>query len=316
MSETRQLLTQSRLASARSCQRLHHYKYALGYRPVRDSDALRLGSLVHRGLEAWWLATERRLDAAVAAVVASPSDPYEQVKALAMLTGYDARWQNEPYEVIAVEQEFRADLVNPATGRPSQNWQLAGKIDALVRDTRDGRLLIVEHKTSSADVTPGSEYWRRLRLDGQISMYFVGARSLGYDVAGCIYDVLSKPGQRPLQVNSKRAQPETPEEYTARLLTAIGEAPDKYYARGEVVRLDGESDEAVADMWQLAQQLRESQLAERAPKNPDACVSWGSTCPFFAACCGEASLDDKTLFFKVDNIHSELSGGVQNATQG
>jgi hypothetical protein len=40
-------------------------------------------------------------------------------------------------------------------------------------------VLVVEHKTSSEDVTPGSFYWSRLRMDGQVSVYFDGARALG-----------------------------------------------------------------------------------------------------------------------------------------
>ena len=47
------------------------------------------------------------------------------------------------------------------------------------------------------DATPGSEYWRRLRIDGQISMYYEGASVLGHDVAGCIYDVIVRPTLRP-----------------------------------------------------------------------------------------------------------------------
>jgi hypothetical protein len=69
-------------------------------------------------------------------------------------------------------------LINPATGRASQTRQLGGKLDVLVRD-QDSRALIIEHKTSSEDLGPGSDYWRRLRMDPQISTYFVGARALG-----------------------------------------------------------------------------------------------------------------------------------------
>lgn len=304
----RELLTASRLSAARSCQRLHKIKYKDGYRPVRDSDALHLGSLVHRGLEAWWLAMDNRLDAAVAVIVNSEcNDEFERVKALTMLTGYDARWHDEPYEALAVEQEFRTDLINPVTGRASQTWDLGGKIDVVVRDKRDGRVLIVEHKTSSQDVSPGSEYWRRLRMDGQVSIYFAGAKALGYDVQGCLYDVLLKPALRPYQVTSKRTVPETPEQYQDRLLAAIGEEPNKYYARGEVTRLESELDDAMLDIWELAKSLREAELAGRAPRNPDQCLSWGKMCSFFDVCCGAASLDDETMFIQNDNVHPELT---------
>jgi hypothetical protein len=68
------LLTASRLSCARACQRLHQLKYGLGYRPVAEAETLRFGSLIHRGLEAWWSARDGvRLDAALAALAAQPT---------------------------------------------------------------------------------------------------------------------------------------------------------------------------------------------------------------------------------------------------
>jgi len=340
------LLTESRMKDARACQRLHHLKYDLGYRPVREDDVLRFGSLVHRGEEAWWLhqnGGEDPLEAALQAM-AGEADPFERAKAEVMMVGYDARWRGEPYEVIAVEAKFEAPLINPATGAPSRTWRLAGKLDVLVRDLRDRLRKLVEHKTSSEDVRPGSEYWRRLRMDGQVSTYFDGAGALGSgDVVACIYDVLSKPALRPSQVplvgeagvkivldagggrvrtkDGKKwretgdaaqgyvlqTRDETPEEFRARLTEAVAADPDRYFARGEVVRLEKELDEARFDRWQLGQQIREAEVAGRFPRNPDACVRYGRTCPYFPICTGEASLDDPTMFRRVEDVHPELA---------
>jgi hypothetical protein len=130
------------------------------------------------------------------------TDPFDLARAEAMLRGYDARWGDDIalYEVLAVEAEFRAPLTNPMTRAASRTWRIAGKLDVVVRERRGDRDLIVEHKTSTDDVSAGSEYWRRLRIDGQISQYYEVRSSSGYDVEGCLYDVLKKPGQRPLQV--------------------------------------------------------------------------------------------------------------------
>ena len=38
------LLTNSRAKDARACLRLHHLKFELGYRGVRESEALRFGT--------------------------------------------------------------------------------------------------------------------------------------------------------------------------------------------------------------------------------------------------------------------------------
>ena len=46
------LLTSSRMRAFRDCPRLHRYLYVEGWRPVRDSEALRFGTLFHLGLDA------------------------------------------------------------------------------------------------------------------------------------------------------------------------------------------------------------------------------------------------------------------------
>lgn len=322
------LLTTSRLKTARSCQREHHYRYGLGYRPVDTDGVLRFGTLVHAGLEQWWLNrwdNARRLECALAALDGE-TDPYERMRAEVMLRGYEARWSEDRYDPIAVEAEFRGPVVNPATGKPSVTWQLAGKLDVLARHIDTGAVVVIEHKTSSEDVSTGSDYWKRLRLDSQVSIYFDGAAALGYQVDACIYDVLAKPGIRPLKATpvekrqtvkgtgrlyaNQRENDETPEEYGVRLATLIAENPEKYLTRGEVVRLDDERKEAAADVWDLGRQIRDAELAGRYPRNPDACVRYGRTCRFFGVCTHEQSLDDPTRFERLDSPHTELSQAV------
>ena len=202
------------------------------------------------------------------------TNPFDVARAEAMIRGYDARWSAEQYEVLAVEVEFRAPLVNPETGAPSRTWQRGGKLDAIVRElTGHRRIGIVEHKTSSDDITPGSSYWKQLRMDGQVSGYFVGADALGFPAEFCLYDVLGKPTLRPYKVGLKRKVDETPDEFRLRCMTAIAEAPDCYYRRGEVVRLEAEAAEALFDDWQTAVQMREAQRLGRFPRPGDAALA-------------------------------------------
>lgn len=342
------LLTASRARSARACRRRHYLQYGLGYRPAEDAQQLRFGTLAHKGLEAWWLAKqagqpqEAWLDAALHALDGADADPVDVARLQVLLTGYHFRWKDEPHEVLGVEARFEGPLVNPETGRPSRSWRLAGKLDVLVRDTRDGRVLIVEHKTSSEDVSPGSDYWRRLRMDGQVSVYFEGARFLGHAVDACLYDVLGKPAHRLAQVpvldeaglkvvldaNGERARTaggkwrqsadaaqglvvqtraETVEEYRARVMEAVSAAPDRFFARGEVHRLEEDMRGALLDVWQLAASLLDEERLGRYPRNPDACMAPGRTCPFLSVCAGEASIDDPRLFVRLDDVHPELA---------
>jgi PD-(D/E)XK nuclease superfamily len=270
------------------------------------------------------------------------SDPFELARAEEMMRGYSARWCDEPLTVLAVEAEFVADLLNPDTGSPSRTFQLGGKIDVIVADEA-GRVLNVEHKTSSEDVSAGSAYWKRLRLNGQISTYMVGARSLGFEPVETLYDVLAKPGQRPasvpvidewgmkivhdaqgLRVKTKdgkkwretgdskegyvlQTRPETVDEYRLRVREAICKDPDKYFVRGTVVRLQDEEREASFDAWQTAANIREGRRLNRHPRNPDSCLRYGAPCSMFEVCTGETSLEDLTRYRRVENVHEELS---------
>jgi len=345
-----QLMTASRARSARACRRRHYLQYTLGYRPAEDADALRFGTLLHLGLEAWWLALKASLPdidclkAAQRAIVEQNVEAVGLAKLQVLLTGYHLRWIGEAqhYEVLGVELKFEGPLVNPVTKAESRTWKLAGKLDVLVRDRRDGLVRVVEHKSSSEDVSPASDYWRRLKMDGQVSVYFEGGRLLGHQVYAVLYDVVGKlrheltqvpvldehenkivlnaQGERVRTAQGKwrqtgdavqgyvlQTRPETIEEFTARIAGVVAENPEKYFSRGEVHRLEAELADGLTDVWQLAQSLRDEERAERYPRNPDACMQPGRTCPFFAACAGEASLEDQRLYVRSDELHPELA---------
>ena len=69
---------------------------------------------------------------------------------------------------------------------------------------------LITHNTSTEDIAPGATYWTRLRMDGQVSQYTDGARSLGDgDVSGCLYDVARRPTKKP-----KLATPEEDRKWT------------------------------------------------------------------------------------------------------
>lgn len=351
LNEEKQLLTNSRKEVARRCAREEKLVYQDGYRPAVDPEELAFGTLVHKGLEALWRAIgagldeQERLRLAWAAMADERPDPFDLVKAEVMLASYIFVYSEDDlknYEVLGVELEFQAPLINPETGAESRTWQQAGKLDVLLRDRRDGLVWFMEHKTSSEDVALGTNYWKRLRIDSQVSTYFAGAAAHGYGAAGCVYDVLGKPALRPSQVpvldehgnkivldaNGERVRTaqhkwrqtgdtqqgyvlqtraETPEEFRQRLVDAVRAEPTRYLVRGKVVRLEQELADAQADDWATARTLRDNQLAGRFPRNAKACQRFGRWCPFFDVCTGAASLEDPRLFKRIDNVHPELS---------
>ncbi len=357
------LVTNSAAKAFRLCHRLYQFRYVLGVRPVATAEAMRFGTSAHAGLEVWTsldsAGRDERLDRTLAALQPAPGtevDAIAQVTVEELLRGYHFRWQDEPVRTVFVERQFEADLVNPATGAASRTFRLGGKMDAGVEALAPlgcgapaGEPLLVEHKTTSEDIGPGSTYWQRLRIDSQISTYFVGAQSTGFDAAGCLYDVIRKPSIRPASVpltdedgvkivlnaagervrtkDGKKwressdaasgyvlqARAETPEEFRARLRADIAENPDRYYQRGFVVRLEEELRDGMFDTWQTARLIREAELAGRYPRNPDACVRYSRPCEFFDVCTGAASLDDAQRFRRAETAHEELAQAEPSA---
>ena len=233
---------------------------------------------------------------------------------------------------------------------------------------------VVEHKTTALDIGPGSSYWRRLTLDGQVSNYLRGARGFGFETRSVLYDVVRKVALRPYEATpeeqraytqaksracaeckkkkpsspaphavelededaadgkrtifchegrvitdpggrlyaSMRDADETLDEYRQRVRADIGESPDKYFQRGVIVRLANEETEAMQDVWDIGRQIRESERANRWPRNPDGCDSFGSLCSYFDACTGVASIDDSTRYRDADK-HEELAADTDGA---
>lgn len=324
------LLTATRLRAFRSCARYHHLRYGERWQPAVEAEALRFGTLIHKGLEAWWTACgdgrDDPLDAALAATNTGAADDFERVRAHELLRGYDARWRADAalHEVLGVEAEYRAPLLNPATMAPSRTYQLGGKIDAIVRRRDDGRVVVVEHKTTSDPIEgDAADYWQGLAIDGQISGYVVGAESLGHRVDEVLYDVIRKVELRPKRATPvesrrytkqgvldarQRETDETVEEYAARVAEDVSANPGKYFQRRDVPRTNSQIAEFLQDAWQLGRAMRAMQLDGHAPRNPDACHRYGA-CPMWLACStGTSPADHPAHYRRSENLHPELAG--------
>lgn len=169
---------------------------------------------------------------------------------------------------------------------------------------------VVEHKTTSEDLSLGGTYVRRLNLDVQADTYLDGARALGHDPAGVLYDLCRKPAQRP------SAKGETAEAFQKRVIEAISEDPNRFYQRFTVVRLHSEQKEAQFDRWYTAAAIRDARRLKVFPRNSDSCVTWGRECEFLKICSGQAEASDPILYRRIDRAHEELdSGDLELLTQ-
>ena len=351
--------THSRISAFLACPKKHEFMYERGLRTASPAKALRMGNAFHLGLDA--RAQGKSHDEAWEAAVAA----YEELPAWASTEEHLAAWALEREivgrllmayfwfyesatidpaltvaEVIETEQAFSTQIPG------MRGVRLAGKMDKVVR-LGDGRLAVMEHKTCSESLEPGSNYWRRLAIDAQIDRYFAVALQK-HDVACVLYDVVRKPeiepklipllddnnlkivldadGQRvfnkdgttPRQTGDTekgyvlQTRRETVEEFGERLTTDICERPAWYFARREIPR--SEKENWAEDTQDAIDAIRRARKSGRWLRNTGACLTYG-TCPYFDLCTSRADPQRgepaPAGFVWADDIHPELEGAIK-----
>lgn len=352
----RKLITNSSTGCFKSCRKRYQWSYVLGIRPEYDGRALRMGSATHDGLDVFRVTgdVDHALYAARKHYEHCPEQfnlhdwEIERETVAALVNGYAWRWGDANLHVSASEQSFQIRLVNPATDSPSTSFDLAGKIDGIVR-LEDGRLAVLESKTVSEDIAWDSDYWTRLQLDGQPTIYMIGARGINYDVATVLWDAIRKPTIKPtavavvddlgakivLDAQGNRVKTErgqwrqtgdtakgyvlqqrdmTPDEWSKKLTTDIGERPDYYFQRREIPRLDSEIEECRAELWDLQKTIKAAENEGRWFRT--VAHNTCGTCPYWALCSSKYNPAD-TLpagFIVVQDLHPELKEDTDGIT--
>lgn len=353
-----QKLTNSMRSKWNSCHRAFKISTIDKIRPICSSDALRFGTAFHSMMEVYWtrlasvLNDDESKNLYVEDVICEIAnqyaldncDDYGAKTLLALFDGYVAKnlqSDRSKYETIGVEMEYNAPLLNPETGGKSLTYHLAGKLDGIIRNKADGSIVILEHKTTSSDIDPTSDYWKKLAIDGQVSGYYYGIQFLGYEAKNCLYDVIRKPtikvsnsvpeldenglkividettGERVFKKDGSPRQSagegmkllvrkETSDEWFDRLSADIQSNLDKYFARMEIARSDSDLEDYLFDMWALSKELMEAKKSGRYSRNPAGCQMF-SGCEYWDVCTGSASLDDSTRFEKIETANPELS---------
>lgn len=324
------VVTVSEIRTFRTCERLWFYKYEEGVRPALESKALLIGSAVHSALEIFWTggskgdALGKLEEICVGNFWESETGLLEATRCNLMICGYFNFWESQrgKWKTLpgGVEKVIQLGLDNGIL--------LAGKVDGLAR-YEDGRLFMVEHKTSSEDVeSTGSDYWQRLALDSQIDTYqHVLEKEFGETVS-ILYDVLKKIGTAPKMKKAatkrkaetaeefaerKAALRETLAEFGSRILGDMEKAGEKWFVRREITRLDDQRAEHIVERdHTLAAMFAPGRKVY--PRNDGACMARFGTCPFLGVCAGTATLDDPK-FARLKDIHPELEGKIDLAKE-
>lgn len=302
----RERLTFSRLQTRRLCPRQDYYLYEMRLRRDRTEPPLRMGAAYAEAKDVYRKARKvNSAEESLARACAAVDALYEHVPewstlydwqiehrtVRALVAGYFWRYSEDTIQVVQSEVTFDVPLVNPETNHPSLTFTLAGKIDVLAR-LENGDLAVHEEKLTGSDITEGSDYWLRLRYDGQLSQYFLAAQRLGHDVQTILFDVTRRPTLRPRDIPIRdidgfkivhdrkgnrvllpsgkprqaanreegweiQVRAETPDEWQERILKDIEQRPDWYFVRHEIPRLQQDLADFEAEIWQQAAALRE-----------------------------------------------------------
>lgn len=276
------IASHSQLATFRRCPREHHYRYVDRIEAVKTAEPLVAGKRIHGALGAWhrgetahpWVALDKPLERA-------------------LMRGYATRWAGSALAVTQTDIPFTISI---------GGIRMVGELDAI--GDYEGSRMIVEHKTSSEDIAPGSAYWRRVTTsDAQVSTYLYASAQLGLGAERILYDVLRKSALR-----GKKG--ETDDELEQRAVDDMIDRPEHYFQRAEITRL---ADEHAAFERDIAGTVRLLQAtvndAQPAPRNPDSCHKFGRECDFYSVCFTGGSINDDSRFKQRLARKSDFAGG-------
>lgn len=231
----------SRIKLFKACRRAYELKYVEGLEPVQSADALQTGLRYHDILETLYK------DGNLSAYDGNYS------KELAMATAYQ-KYVYPKFRVRACEEWKSYKL---CTGD-----ELVGRLDGIAEDGR-----LVEHKTTSSDITEEYEY--NLQWDEQILAYMLmtGVREI-------YYTVCRKPTIR-------QKKNESDEEFFNRMVEWYDEDTEAKIRVMLITRTDAEVQEFSEALEHMAQEMNST---DHFYRNTAYCRHWGRICEYASIC--------------------------------
>lgn len=267
-------ISASKVKCYKACKRAYYFRYVEELVPVETAQPLVDGSNYHSMLEqlykeGWYQA-----------------DVENNPKIAAMAAAYE-KYIYPQFKVQAAEETFEYKL--------SDNVELVGRFDGIAEDG-----LIVEHKTTSADVD--DEYIYNLQWDEQILTYMlVSGKNEMY------YTVCKKPTIR-------QKQSETAEEYYDRCCAWYAEDTDKKIRVIKVTRNEKEVQEHYAALCYIANCMKEDETSKGSSRtvfyrNCSNCTAYGRKCEYASIC---LDYDPKLEYVEFKKKEKEYEHGNQS----
>lgn len=245
----------SRLKTFKACRRAYYFKYMENLEPIQKAEALETGLAYHGYVEAI-----NRSEGLV-------GDDYS--KEAAMARAY-LKFIAPKVAVRSVEAWVSCDL--------GQGDMLIGRVDGL---TEDG--CIIEHKTTSAEITEEYEY--NLQWDEQILAYMLctGMRKI-------YYTVCRKP-------TIKQKKGETDEEFYNRMVEWYDEDTESKIRLLKIERTDEEVEQFRKELIGTMEEVHNSKVMYR---NCLHCFKWGRQCEYAPICLTYEPEQEYAEFMKVE----------------
>lgn len=321
--------TQSMWQQFITCRKSYEWRYVHGLAPKDRAEALSFGSVIHECLEAWHGDNELSkvktiIDSAYPGRDVDDNEKRNWHYASAMMEAYTRRYPDEKLNTIALERQFEGPIINPHSGYRSHALTLAGKVDGIIEI--DGSNYVLEHKTTAA-IT--GAYLDRLWVDFQIIIYTAYVqRVFNIDVAGVLYNILTKPKLRQTQgetdsefekrkaelleksktgrTSARQRLPETDEAFQKRLAEKY-EADHMPFHREFIPILPKAIDSVMAELWGLSQALLEAHRRNNFYPNRNACFRFNRPCDYFELCRSNGNPNIIENYFEKRDVNEELA---------
>lgn len=322
-------LTNSERSCYKRCIRKWYYCYELGRVPIFTAEPLWFGSAIGLGIDA--IAEEKDF--------IKPFKDYIEkhgykdndkllphyYKGVAALTIYSELYKNDcdHWELIAIEHPISykiGDII------------LRGKLDKVLRNKKDGKLYVKDHKTTKDEIEdPSSDYWQIKILDPQLVGYQQALEEEFSEPVVMIYDTIMKHGSKgpKLRKGVRKKKSETDEEwelrkadeteswdeYAQRVMDDYRDNTQKYFKRRIIYRNQEELVEWGEEFLMDAASIELTRKMKVYPKNHGSCGKLHYKCEYFNVCTKMDSIESDNFVTK-ENRHPELDGeGVAEAKE-
>lgn len=291
MSIKKETISYSAMRRFCTCRKSFKFRYINRIEPLRSSDALSFGKLIHSCLEAHY----NKKPYAGIINENNPDGTHYNALAHAMMAGYVNRYHEDDAgtKILNTEFPYECPIVNPKTRRRSRKFNLNGFID-MVEEKEDG-IWLHEHKTAAKlDVGYISRIWHDL----QIMIYAIAYETMtGKKVKGVIYNILQK-------VSLRQGKKETFEEFASRLKERY--LTDSSVFHREIILTDElRLSEVRQEIWDISQNIGKCKTFY---KNRSQCYGFGE-CEFFKIC----NSGDNPLI--IQNYYKERENDVTNGKE-